>query len=403
LCVSEQRHEVKVSYLIKLIFLLSFVVVFQASITSFAQDFPDVCQQSENILRNCTFDQGLEGWQTFLEAGAANFSTLQGGGECHAPLCPAAYIVSEDHFIGGLYQQVPVTKGNNYYANIVWLVFDSLVNDASAHQATGGIGRRIGIDPFGGTDSKSSNVVWSTDNWRNDCKICNIEHVTVTAQADTITVFLRIDDTWKLRARDKGFPLPPSKDQFWIDDIGLKQVGGEAVSAQAPADTPPPTETPAPTETPVPELPTNTPPPVEDTPTPEAEPTDETEQAEQVAEVAAPAETPTVANTSTSTPAPPPTLTPTPVKSPTPTETRRPRSAPTLTLASQQRFTVAAESNSSELPVMMGAVGFSICIGGTALVMVGVFMGGLVWLYRLGWGQKAEVTDEDDLDDDEGT
>jgi hypothetical protein len=51
----------------------------------------------------------------------------------------------------------------------------------------------------------------------------------------------------------------------------------------------------------------------------------------------------------------------------------------------------------------MGAVGFSICIGGTALVMVGVVMGGLVWLYRLGWGQKAEVTDEDDLDDDEGT
>ena len=145
------------------------------------------------------------------------------------PLCPAAYIVTEDHFVGGLYQQVAVVPGNNYYANIVWLVFDSLVNDEGAHQQTGGIGRRIGIDPFGGTDPRSPNIAWSLDNWRNDCKICNIEHVTVTAQADTITLFLRIDDTWRLRAAEKGFPIPPSKDQFWIDDMGLKQVGGEAI------------------------------------------------------------------------------------------------------------------------------------------------------------------------------
>jgi hypothetical protein len=410
--------------------LLLLIIVFQASITSLAQDFPDVCQQSENILPNCNFDRGLDGWHSFLEAGSAQFGYLQGGGECHAPLCPAAHIVTEDHFIGGIYQQVSVTPGNNYYANIVWLVFDSLVNDRAAHDATGGIGRRVGIDPFGGTDSRSPNVVWSEDNWRNDCKICNVEHVTVTAQADTITVFLRIDDTWKLRAREKGFPLPPSKDQFWLDDIGLKQVGGDAIPVQAPTEppptdtpVPPPTDTPAPTDTPVPE-----PTAPADTPTPENEPTeeverfvaeanelagegeqlaaaanepaDEAEVAEQlVAEAVSPVETPASA-VEIDAPAPPPTLTPTPVQSPTPTATRRPRAAPTLALASQQRFQVAGDSSSTGLPMMLGAVGASVCLGGTALLMVGVMMGGLVWLYRIGWGQKGK--EENDIIDDAG-
>jgi hypothetical protein len=400
----KKNRTLKISWYLKLVLLLIPIIIFQASITSLAQDFPDICQQPENILPNCTFDRGLEGWHSFLEAGSAHFGYLQGGGECHAPLCPAAHIVSEDHFIGGIYQQIPVAKGNNYYANIVWLVFDSLVNDKAAHAATGGIGRRIGIDPFGGTDSRSPNVVWSEDNWRNDCKICNVEHVTVTAQADTITVFLRIDNTWKLRAREKGFPLPPSKDQFWLDDIGLKQVGGEAIAVQAPTEVPPtdtpeptPTDTPPapPTDTPVAEPPT--PPSPADTLTPENEPTEEIEEPQQfaaeaneptaevlVAQAVSPVETPTAA--SIDAPAAPPTLTPTPVQSPTPTATRRPRA--TLALVSQQRFQVAGESSPTELPVMMGAVGASICMGGAAMLMVGLIMGGLVWIYRVGCGKK---------------
>jgi hypothetical protein len=402
--MAEPKKKLKLARLLQFIFLVTAIAFVYFSITGWAQDFPDVCQQSENILRNCTFDGGLDQWQTFTEAGAANFTVLQGGGECHAPLCPAAYIVTQDHFIGGLYQQVPVIKGNNYYANIVWLVFDSLVNDASIHQATGGIGRRIGLDPFGGTDPRSPNVVWSTDNWRNDCKICNIEHVTVTAQADTITLFLRIDDTWKLRAAEKGYPIPPSKDQFWIDDIGLKQVGGEAVVVQAPTDTPPPpTDTPPPppppTNTPEPQPSPDTPTslPASDTPAPQPESTEEIEPAGLVAEAVSPVETP-AALVSISTPASPPTLTPTTVPSPTPTFTRRPPRTPQPALAAPQRLrATSAEPASFRLPLMMGAVGATACIGGLALFIVGGVMAGLVWLYRLGWGQL----DDEDIDEDD--
>ncbi len=289
-------------YLWQLITLLTLTTLLFIN-PSQAQDFPDVCLQPENVLPNCTFDAGLQGWQPFTELGAADFSVLQGGGECHAPLCPAAYIVVEDHFIGGIYQQVSVTPGTNYYANIVWLVFDSLANDAAINSATGGIGRRIGVDPLGGTDSGSPNVVWAPDNWRNDCKICNIEQVTVTAQAETITVFLRLDDTWKLRAREKGYPIPPSRDKFWIDDMGLKPVSGDAILTEA-----------LPTDTPVPP-PTDTPPPPTDTPPPaELEVTEESEATEVVQVDTSDSETePTEATTEpTQTPLPaPPTLTPT--------------------------------------------------------------------------------------------
>jgi len=229
-----------------------------------AQDFPRIClEDPANLMTNCKFDNGLEGWQPFTESGGANISYLQGGGECHAPQCPAAYIVVDSHFVGGIYQQVPVAAGNTYYTNINWLVFDSLVNDASINNAVGGgIGRRLGIDPFGGTDPGSSNVIWGPDNWRSDCKTCEVEYATATAQADTITVFVRIDDTWRQRAAEKGFEVPPSKDQFWLDEVGLKQIAGDAASAIQPAEVLPtdtPTAEPTPTDTPGEVAPTDTP------------------------------------------------------------------------------------------------------------------------------------------------
>lgn len=394
------------------------------NLTTVAQDMPDVCQEPANILPNCNFNNGLEGWQTFLEDGGANFAVLQGGGECHAPLCPAAYIVTEGHFVGGLYQQVPVQAGNTYYANVIWLVFDSLSNDAGVNGAVGGIGRRIGIDPTGGTDSRSPNIVWSEDNWRNDCKICGVEHVTVTAQAETITVFLRIDDTWRRRAAEKGYAVPPSKDQFWIDDIGLKQVDGS--SAPAPATEPP--EAAPPTDTPAP-APTTTPPPPEETvgareadtaetgtqlsAAAETEQTglveeDETEPQTETPEAAAgdateesvtpTAEPPAAAKTI----APPPTLTPTTAPTVTPTSETQLISAlaplPTRPQPGENPEPIPASGLSVG---MMGLIGTTACVGGVFIVIMSLALVGLVWLYRLGWSQTKDELVADDFDEAE--
>jgi hypothetical protein len=364
-----------------------------------AQDFPDVCQEPGNIMPNCNFDNGLNGWVPYLEDGAAEISVLQGGGECHAPLCPAAHVVTQSHFVGGIYQQVKVTPGNTYYANIVWLAFDALVNDASINSVVGGIGRRIGIDPTGGTDSRSSNVIWSEDNWRNDCKICNVEQVVATAQSDTITVFIRIDDTWRLRAAEKGYGVPPSKDQFWLDDIGMKQVDGSMAPAAAPTE-PPPTDTPLPppTDTPVPaplvdapeaESPTDTPTPAEVAQVETEEPVEA-----EVEQPVSPLPTPPPANTI----APPPTLTPSPTHSPTPPPEPTEPPPPTPTRRSRAE---SAPGEEGEPPVLsagvLGAVGTTACVGGLVLLIIGAVMAGLVWLYRLGWGSSAA----DDYGDDD--
>ncbi len=413
---------------------------------AFAQ-MPDVCQEPENILPNCDFSAGLDGWQNYLESGGANFSVLQGGGECHAPLCPAAFIVTEGSFVGGLYRQVPVQAGNTYYANVIWLVFDSLANDAGVNGTVGGIGRRIGIDPTGGTDSRSPNVVWSEDNWRNDCKICGVEHVTVTAQADVVTVFLRIDDTWRDRAAAQGFAIPPSKDQFWIDDIGMKQVSeGEA---PAPQPTEEPTPVPAPTEEP--QLPDNStasqsteedeaqlagvtsansdvaseaessPEVAEesDTDVEDTEVTDDAEsQSDQSGEVAdASVDDASIVETATDEPevqteqedtaslaelptvAPLPTLTPTHTPEPTATAIAQLRPTPIIAqpIARQHAEPEQAQAGFEISAELLGVASTTVCFGGIFVVVMAVALIGGAWLYRAGWGD-----DDDDFETYDG-
>jgi hypothetical protein len=360
---------------------------------------PDICQSDENLLPNCNFDAGMQGWQPFTEEGSAHFDVMRGGGECHAPLCPAGYIAVESHFVGGFYQQVPVQQGATYFANIVWLAFDSLSNNPDINAATGGMGRRVGIDPFGGTDPRSPSVVWGPENRRNDCKICDNQSATAQAQADVITVFIRIDDRWKLRAAELGRQVPPSRDQFWFDDIGLKMVApGDAEALAAAPTEPPPTDTPVPpTDTPAPEIPTDTPEPPPPTATPEppveAEldlPVDETAAEPVAAEALAllpetPAEEVKVI-------APPPTLTPTLTPTSTPT-----REQPVRIAAAISENPPVPAARPSALPAGLPAVlGTTICAGGAFLVFLGLVAAGLVWLYRLGWGEmKPGKSDEE--------
>lgn len=46
-------------------------------------------------------------------------------------------------------------------------------------------------------------------------------------------------------------------------------------------------------------------------------------------------------------------------------------------------------------------VGTTVCVGGLTLMALAAILAGLVWLYRLGWGQIEEDDFSDDLDDGE--
>ena len=329
------------------------------------EDFPDLCANDpNNLVRNCQFEQGMAEWNTFVEEGnTPGFSVETAFPACDSPKCPALRIAASDWFVGGIYQQIAnVTPGATYWANVIWFVYHP------AGELDNTVGRRIGIDPTGGTDPRSPNIVWSQNVWKSfaNCpfKICRELQVQAVAQNSTITLFVRVEDTWK-RRRDE-FSFVPDKffqegESFWIDDVGLVPIGGAAV---VPSPTPAPqpaTDTPVPpTDTPIP--PTDTPLPATATPLP---PTD--------------------------TPAPP-TATPTPRPSDTPTWTATP--SPTLTpthTATRPRPTYTPRPTRTPTPSAWLAMrpgelllGGTLCLGAAGLALITLVIGLLWWFYRRG-------------------
>lgn len=368
---------VKARSLIQLLLLLT-IILYRPPPVAGQGGFRDICQEDPNqLLQNCGFSQGLNGWQTFIEGGQVSISTIDGGA-CHSPLCPTAFFVSNGSFIAGLYQQVPATPGVTYWANVTWLVFEP------AGKVDNTVGRRVGIDPTGGIDPTSPAIVWSQELWHTfetcEFKICPELQVSAAAQNSTITVFVRIEDTWKDRRDEFSYVPEPffgMEEQFWLDDVGLIPIGAAPAAApEPPTSTPvPPTATPIPA-TPVSAQPTDTPSPATETPVPTEEisvsPTPEPTNP-------IPTDTPTpLPPTSTPTATPTPTLTPVP---PTSTPTPSPTATPTAT---PEPFLPAG------LGVLGGGVACLIGAGLVALLVVGAF---LLWLYRLGMSDDEEFGD----------
>jgi hypothetical protein len=223
-------------------------------------------------------------------------------------------------FIAGIHQQVSgVTPGVAYKAWVVWAAVKSSGTDEFI------MGRKIGIDPYGGTDPRSPDIVWSPEIWGYDKRQFELLKVSAVAQAETITVFLRVDNH-----------VTHGQDQVFFDAVFLIVDPDQPTATPTPTAIPIPTSTDTPlppTPTPVPpvlslvEGPTSTPTPTPtftDTPTPTATSTD--------TPTATPTEIPTATNTPTATaiPTATPTSTPVPTATPLPAwyETKARRNAP---------------------------------------------------------------------------
>ncbi|HUW14031.1 MAG TPA: hypothetical protein VM537_30180 [Anaerolineae bacterium] len=163
-----------------------------------------------------------------------------------------------------------------YVARVDWAAISASM-DAN-------IGRKVGIDPYGGTDPASGNVVWSGSLWTWGHDFSALM-VSAYAQASAVTVFVSVD-----------VPMSAGKDEAFLDLVRLEVDPSQPTATPTevpPTPTPtsppptatatplPPTETPVPTETPTATAtaqPTDTPVP---TSTPATEPTP-TEEAEEV-------------------------------------------------------------------------------------------------------------------------
>jgi hypothetical protein len=307
-----------------------------------AQGEGDPCVDPNNLTYNCQFDKSFpggvpEGWTRFDEASPPAFDQSH-----DTPFDGTSLRIWSDGvpFTSGIYQQVSnVTPGTAYVAAIGWAPATT-----NWKREEGNIERMLGIDPLGGTDSTSPNVIWGPV-YSGKSRAPDL-HVSAVAQNAAITVFVRV-----------RVPQSHGVEQVFLDAVGLRPDPNQP----PPTDTPvPPTDTPVPpTDTPVP--PTDTPIPPTDTPVP---PTD----------TPLPTDTPTLEPTAT------PTHTPTPPATavaldnnpaPRPKATAGPRAAPASESRSQTRDLV---------PYIFLFAGFA-SFGGAA-VMVGL----MVWLWRSGKG-----------------
>jgi hypothetical protein len=253
-------------------------------------------------------------------------------------------------FKAGIYTQVAVTPGAGYRASIAW----------GAPNAPDTFGRQLGIDPTGGTDPNSPNIIWGPMHW-GEGRILNYPppdvNIDVRARAlsETVTVFVMVDH-----------PTSTGDNIILLDAIALYP------DESAPAVELPPTETPTP----------EPPPPAEEAPVAAAA----FQVAPEVARVAAP---PTDTPTPTETPPPTETPTATPTETATPTPTATPSPTPTATATWTPWPTVtpailSLDSAPNQIwrlarraqPASLALVGM-VSLGGA-----GLFAGSLWWVRR---------------------
>ncbi len=153
---------------------------------------------------------------------------------------------------GGVYQRVPVTPGTELRFSVFVYVWSSAsFANPDISEDPNDVIVNVGIDPTGGTDGDSSNIVWSSDAEYYD-QYRELS-VSATSSSTAVTVFVR--------SAPQGFV---GTNNVYVDDASLVALGQAAPTATVPGPTVTPTQdifvpTQEGTITPVPQTPTFTP------------------------------------------------------------------------------------------------------------------------------------------------
>jgi LysM repeat protein len=129
----------------------------------------------------------------------------------------------------GIYQRVTgIAAGTQLRFSAYVYVWSSNFNDLDKSEDPGGVVVQVGIDPTGGTDGASSNIVWSDPIVQYDAY--NESSVTATSAATAVTVFVR-----------STVSTPIQNNNIYIDDASLSLAGqnppSTATSTQPPLAT----------------------------------------------------------------------------------------------------------------------------------------------------------------------
>lgn len=142
------------------------------------------------LLQDCYFDDfyGNEGagsgvWKIF-----GNTSSI-GLNRSESWPAPPSVQLHGDHqtFDAGIFQRVTVTPGTGYKFVVYWAVV--MVDGKGMHESD--INRRLGIDPYGGTDPNSGNIKWSPDYFGSGKFELEMQEY---ARSPFLTVFVRVQN-----------------------------------------------------------------------------------------------------------------------------------------------------------------------------------------------------------------
>ena len=261
-----------------------FVILVMLVISSVA-----VYAQEENLLENPGFEDGFDssgvgnswvswvsnsadapGFQEapeYLAATSASDKLLipqvRSGSEAQAMF---SFFASHD---AGIYQEVDVTEGTELRFSIYAHVFSNNLADVDQSENPGGVTVRVGIDPDGGTDPFSDDIVYTEPFITYDTFVQY--SVIATAESDTITVFVRSTVT-----------DPVQNTIVFLDDavLNVTPESSQPVETEEPEKTEEPVETDEPTDEPVETEETDEPVIEDPTPTREGEPIETDEPVE---------------------------------------------------------------------------------------------------------------------------
>jgi LysM repeat protein len=155
---------------------------------------------------------------------------------CHFPICAPRVHSGDDaqHYFtffslhdAGMYQQVSgITPGSIVQFSIYLQAWSTDAN-VGPSQLTQNMSLRVGIDPYGGTDAFSPNVIWGAPG--NSFDTWTLFTTQATAQSGSVTVFTRSTPYWGVQHND-----------VYLDDASLVVVGQGSVDNSAsttPVDT----------------------------------------------------------------------------------------------------------------------------------------------------------------------
>jgi hypothetical protein len=237
----------------------------------------DPCARDpNNVVQNGSMAPGHDtqygslanGWEPFIFDGAPPQFRWVGNEQIDPE--GSQQIFSSNTFDAGIYQTVRNLQPGMYYT--FRLGYSLAAKSYSGPNVrVDSIGRKVGVDPFGGTDPKSPNVIWGPDLFDGNAALNRPEMVMVfAARAPNATIFLRA------MARDGS----GGENRVWLDAVCMNGMPDypfatplpptatpvpPTATARPPATRPPATRAAQATATPIPPAATSTPP---NTPTP---------------------------------------------------------------------------------------------------------------------------------------